>query len=134
MASQQLSATQLHGLRKAGDILIPGDAEMPSFSQSGVLTHVDRMLDYMNPSDLTGVRFLVTLFAYLPKPLVYLILALAQLDRSLPGPLAAPLRMINIGMKGVVMTLYYSDLGEQRPSVLERIKWDAKIVEPQEGA
>ena len=38
-------------------------------------------------------------------------MALTEKQRSLPEPLGQVCRMINLGLKGVVMTLYYSDLG-----------------------
>lgn len=126
---KKLSTIQYRGLLRVGDVIVPGDGEFPSFTRSGVAAHADRMLDYMTDSDLAGVRFLFTLFTFLPKPLIRGLLWLTDRDRSLPGPLGAACRMIRIGVKGVVTTLYYSDFGDQSPSILDRIHWDAKIVE-----
>jgi len=128
MTSKHLNATQLAGLRKVGDVLIPGDPDLPSFSRSGSIEHVDRMLDYMYESDRNGVKALLTLFRFTPRFKVRWIMALTEKQASFPEPLATVCRMINIGIKGVVMTLYYSDLGPEA-GVLKAIRWDSKIVE-----
>lgn len=127
--SRWLSAAQLRGLRKVGDLVVPGDDEFPSFSQTGAIAHVDRMLDYVHTSDRDGLRFVFGLFRVLPKPVVWLILALSDRHRWLPGPLGAAARQVNLGVKGVVMTLYYSDIGSGR-SIHELIGYDAKVVVP----
>lgn len=127
--SRWLNAGQLHGLRKVGDIVIPGDGEFPSFTQSGVLAEVDRMFDYLNASDRDGLRMVLGAFRLLPRPLIRGILALSEHHRVLPGPLGAAARQVNLGVKGVVMTLYYSDVGTGR-SIHELIGWDAKVVAP----
>jgi hypothetical protein len=129
--SKHLNPTQLAGLRKVGDVLIPGDDELPSFSRSGSIEHVDRMLDYMYEFDRNGVKALLTLFRFTPRFKIRWIMALTEKQASFPEPLATLCRMVNLGLKGVVMTLYYSDLGPG-PSVLEIIHWDSKVVERDE--
>lgn len=123
-----LSETQFKGLLKVGDILIPGDAELPSFSASGCAVQIDRMLPYMTESDRNGFKLLMALFRFLPRPIIRALVALTEQQRRFPDPIGSLLRMMNIGVKGAVMTLYYSDVGTGR-SIHEIIGWDAKIVE-----
>jgi hypothetical protein len=125
--SKHLSATQMRGLARVGDIVIPGDDVLPPFTRSGSLDHVDRMLDHMSDFDRDGVKLLLTIFRFLPGFVIVAILKLVQHDKRLPGFLGAACRMVNIGIKGVVMSLYYSDLGP-RPLILPAIGYDAKIV------
>lgn len=129
--SKHLNSGQLAALRRLGDILVPGDAELPSFSRSGSIDHVDRMLDYMYDSDRNGVKALLSIFRFTPTFVIRAIMALTEKQRSFPEPLGQVCRMINLGLKGVVMTLYYSDLGTG-PSVLEVIHWDSQVVERDE--
>jgi len=131
-APQYLTRAQLAGLLKIGDILIPGDSELPSFSASRSAAQADRMLAYMNADDLQGIHMVLGLFAYLPRVLVRAIFWLTEQHARVPEAIAGPFRMANIGIKGVVMTLYYSDIGEG-PSIFERIRWDPTIVDS-EGA
>lgn len=125
--SKHLSATQMRGLARVGDIVIPGDDVLPPFTRSGALDHVDRMLDRMTKFDRDGFMLLLTIFRFLPRFAIVAFLELVQHDRSFPGFVGAACRMANIGIKGVVMTLYYSDLGPQ-PLILPAIGYDAKIV------
>ena len=128
-----MTPRQLAGLMKVGDILIPGDGDMPSFSASGCAGEVDRMLDYMNESDRSGLTSVLGVFGTLPKAAVRGLFALTEQHQRVPEPAAAPFRMANLGIKGVVMTLYYSDIGEGS-SIFERIHYDAKVVAPEAAA
>ncbi len=129
---QLLTERQYAGLLKIGDIIIPGDRDLPSFSASGCAEQADRMLRYMNEGDLQGLRAVLGLFGALPRPAVRQVFALSERHASVPEPAAAPFRMANLGVKGVVTTLYYSDIGTGT-SVHEAIGYDAKVVVHDEG-
>ena len=62
MTSKYLSTRQVKGILKVGDIIIPGDEELPKFSETDFLIHIDRIMDYMSKDDLNGFRFLMTFF------------------------------------------------------------------------
>ncbi len=127
MTSRYLSTSQLAGLLKVGDMMIPGDNELAPFSESGSVEHVDRMLEFMTDSDRQGVKLLFAMFCFMPTILVRGIMTLADRKQHLPGLLGAPLRMINIGVKGVVMSLYYSDVGDA--GIYDVMGWTPKVVE-----
>jgi aldehyde dehydrogenase (NAD+) len=110
---------------KAGDILVPGDDRFPRFSRTTFIQEIDRIADYMTDSDREGFKSLMALFAILPRWLVAGILHLSEASEKLPAFLRTPMRLINIGVKGVVLTLYYSDVGPE-PRIFPIIEWDAK--------
>ncbi len=128
MTPTTLSPTQFAGLLKVGDLMIPGDGELPSFSASGCARHADRMIAHMNPGDRAGVALLLGVFRFLPGVVLRTLLRLTDRHAAFPEPVAAGLRTVNLGVKGVVMTLYYSGLDAQG-AILRGIKWDAKVVE-----
>jgi hypothetical protein len=128
MTSRILTPKQYSGLLRVGDVLIPGDRQFPSFSRSRCAVHADRMLAYMTEADLQSLQMLLGVFRYLPKLVLRGIMALTDRHRVFPDAIGAVLRMINIGVKGMVVTLYYSDVGEGA-SIFQLIGWDAKIVE-----
>jgi hypothetical protein len=128
VTSRHLDERRMRGLLKLGDVVIPGDERMPSFSRSGCAAHADRMLDFMSPRDGDGVKGLLALVAILPRPLVSGLLRLLALLRRIPGRAGAPFRMAEIGIKGVVMSLYYSGVGESA-DVLGALGWRANVVE-----
>jgi hypothetical protein len=123
-----LSALQRRGLLRVGDVLIPGDQDFPSFSRSGCAQQAERMFDFMHEEDRSGVQTLLAAFALLPRVLIRGLMALTERHRAFPAPIGAVLRLINTGVKGVVMTLYYSDVGVGA-SVYQLIGYDAKVVE-----
>jgi aldehyde dehydrogenase (NAD+) len=134
MRPETLTAGQLAGLLKVGDLMVPGDGDLPSFSASGCAQHADRMFAHMNASDRDGLTLLLGVFRFLPGIVLRAILRLTDKHRAFPEPIAAGLRMVGMGVKGAVMTLYYSGLDADR-TILRAIKWDAKVVErPSESA
>lgn len=112
---------------KLGDVVIPGDAELPAFSRAGLADEIGRMLPYMHESDRSGLIMLLGVCGRLPKFGVRAIVALASAWRRAPEPIACVLRMANLGIKGVVHSLYWSDLHQQ--GIHQAIGYDATIKE-----
>jgi hypothetical protein len=52
---------------------------------------------------------LLGILAFFPRFAIAILFKLLEGAPSVPGPLGAPLRLIRIGMRGVVMSLYYGD-------------------------
>ncbi len=123
--SKHLGRQSLRGLSKAGDILIPGDDTLPAFSRTPYLTEIDRIADWMTPQDREGFKFLTGLFSVLPSPVVRGLIKLADRAESLPEWIAPPFRMINVGVKGVVYSLYYTDLTASH-TVRRELRWSTR--------
>lgn len=124
--SECFSPGQLKGLNRLGDVVLPGTDNLPSYSQAGCAAHVDRMAVYLAPDDLAGLKTVLSVCRWLPKPGIDLILRLAAANRFFPGPLGAALRMAEIGLKGVTVSLYYSNLtgpGYTGPRVFQTINY-----------
>ena len=126
--SHGFSTLSLKGLCKTGDIVIPGNQEFPSFSQSGFLTELGRMSHYMNEDDREGLKLLTTILGIAPSFAVRFILYFSGLHSYFPGILGSTLRQINIGLKGVIFTLYYSDLDEG--IILNKLNYKTTINTP----
>ncbi|HSP96678.1 MAG TPA: aldehyde dehydrogenase family protein [Candidatus Dormibacteraeota bacterium] len=122
-----LTPAQLATLNRVGDLMIPGDGDLPSFSASRCAEQADRMLAHMYDADREGIVMLLGVFRVLPNVAVRAILRLCDHEARFPDPIGSALRMIGIGVKGVVMTLYYSGLDER---VLPAIGWDAHVEGP----
>lgn len=113
-----LTDVQLKGLNRLGDVMIPGGitasgAKYPSFSESHSAEEAGRMLPYMYAGDRDPLKALLVVCAVLPKPAVKGLVALVAAHTKAPEPVAALLRMANLGMKGVVHSLYYSGLRDE---------------------
>ena len=109
MSSVHLNTNQIRGLIKAGDIIIPGTPGFPSFSQSGYIRKVDRLVHYMSEFDRKDLLMLLTVFAYVPTMLIRLLLWTAANNNKFPKSIGKHLKLLDIGVKGVVYSLYYSE-------------------------
>ena len=128
MTTQHLTAGQLAGLTRLGDVLVPGDGELPRFSATRAAEHADRVLAFLKQSDRDGIRLLLGASRFLPKPVLRGIFRLTGAQRRFPDWLGRPLRLLELGLKGLVMTLYYSDVGEGA-SILKTLEWNASVLE-----
>jgi hypothetical protein len=101
--SKILGPRELSALERIGDLMLPGDPQFPSFSQTGCIAFVDDLLRYMDPKDRDDLKTLLRVLSFLPSPLLRAFLKLCQ-TRWTPT-----LRMIELGLKGLTMSLYYSN-------------------------
>jgi hypothetical protein len=136
MASKYFTSAQLRVINRIGNILAPGDGVLPRFSDTGLAEHVDRMAAYLPPSDIASLRLLTNILRFMPGFVIRLLLKLTSLDRYFPGPIAANLRKLDIGLRGIIFSLYYSFL-DDRAGYGQRIKdgigWDGAIrTKPEE--
>ncbi|MBM3470516.1 MAG: hypothetical protein FJX73_06950 [Armatimonadetes bacterium] len=103
-----LTPREVRALERVGDIVAPACGPLPAFSATGCVRYADDLLRYMPPEDVADIRLLLRILSIKPTSGIRFILALARAGRRLPGSLGATLRMIEIGLKGLVMSLYYS--------------------------
>ena len=78
--SEYLTKRQLKALAKIGDVMIPGNEPFPSFSQTGCIRYVDKILMYMAPEDLGDFKMLLWLLSFWPRCLISLLLRFLCLD------------------------------------------------------
>ena len=129
--SRYFTLRQLRGLERAGDVLVPGTGSSPCFSSTGCLDHIDRLAAYLNADDLDGLRIVGSLFAWWPRWAIRLLFGLCAYRERVPGPPGGGLRLLEIGVKGAVMSLYYANVtGEayDGPKVFDIIDWHPKII------
>ncbi len=127
--SKHFDRNQLLGLLKLGDVVIPGDKHLPKFSETEFVLEIDRMLDYMEEEDLEGLKLLMSIFRPAPKFIIRLILQISEFHQSVPYFIGTPLRMIKLGLKGIIFTLYYSGLKDTEKNgkrIHKIIGWDAE--------
>ncbi len=129
--SRYFTQPQLLGLQKAGDVILPGTNRSPGFSATGCIEHVDRLAAYLSADDLGGLRVLLRLLRRAPKWAIRLLMRACQANARFPGFLGTALRTIDIGLRGMVTSLYYSNLtgaGYQGKKVFDVVGWNAKLV------
>ena len=106
-----LTPRQKKGLNKIGDVYCPGDGDFFSFTKSRSAELAPRMLENLPDQDRKDLLLLLTVISFLPNLFVRGLVVILERVTDLPTPVGALLRMMQLGLKGIVMSLYYS--GEQ---------------------
>jgi len=108
LASEILNSRQIWAVEKIGDVLIPGNQEFPSFSGLGCVEHIDIVLEPLPEQDLKDLKMLFSVLSFFPKFGILLFWNIIGALCRLPGALGALSRQIQLGLKGLIMSLYYS--------------------------
>lgn len=122
--SKHLSPRHIRAIEKIGDCMIHETSGLPGFSALGCVKDVDRLLDYMPDQDLNDLKLLLGIFSLFPRFLLRWLLALLE-QSAKPGsmiPLGAVLRLIRLGLRGIVMSLYYG-----HPTVLGKLDYQVGV-------
>ncbi len=109
MKSQYLSDSAIKGLLKVGDILIPGDDEFPSFSEYGCIEHIDDVVAFAPAGDIKDLGMVLGILSALPKSMLLWLVRKMATSHTNDGPLGPLLRQLNMGIRGIVFSLYYSE-------------------------
>jgi hypothetical protein len=107
--SKHLSNRQLQGVLKIGDVLLPGGDGLLSFSQSNQIIHIDRILDYMPAPDTKDLGMLLSFLGILPGSFLCALWWLIDSSYRWPGNIGATLRLIRISLRGLILSLYFSE-------------------------
>ena len=112
--SKYLSRAALKGLDKVGDVVLPGephsDNGFPSFSETGCIYHVDEVLVTTACDDVKALNILLAILGLLPSFITRGLLQLSGLEKHAPGLLGTALRLLGVALRGVPVSLYYSNL------------------------
>lgn len=116
-ASQLYNETQLRGLDKLGDVMVPTQAEFAAFSATGCRERIDTVMAPAHPSDQQAFGLLLWVLRWLPSFAIALLVKLVALGDRIPGKVGAPLRLLNVSLRGVVYSLYYSNYQREPAAV-----------------
>lgn len=109
-ASEYFTLTQLEAIVRLGDIIVPANGPFPSFSETGCIEHIDTVMAPAHEEDLKALGMLLIVLRYTPKLFIRWLLDLMGKAESMPSWLAPPFRLLNVSLKGIVFSLYYSNL------------------------
>lgn len=107
------TAADRRAWNRVGDTLLPGyrPASLPSFSASGAVELLPRLLAASAPEDVAALRIVVRILACLPRPLIAAVLHFLRLASRFGGPLfGGPCRLLELGLRGPLLGCYYAGL------------------------
>ena len=109
MASTYLSNSAIKGLTRIGDILVPGNDEFPSFSAFMCMDHIDGLVSYAPADDIKDLGMVLGILSIMPTGVLKWLVNMMADSHNNTGPLGTLLRQLNMGIRGIVFSLYYSD-------------------------
>jgi hypothetical protein len=110
LKSKYFSNGALRSLNRMGDILMPAAEGMPAFSDLGCLEHVDDRVAYAPQGDIKLLNLLMTLLSFAPDAMLRFMVHSMQNPDSWPEPIATYLRKLDMDLRGVLYSLYYSGM------------------------
>ena len=132
MTSAYFSPRALRGLNRIGDVLIPHNGEFPSFSEYGAAAHVDEILAYAPAADVSTLNTVLAILGSMPDGFLRRLANWMENAHENDGPAGSTLRLLNLGLRGLLFSLYYSDkAGPQYrgPHPTELVGYSLKRVE-----
>ena len=111
-----------YGLRRFGDLLIPGDGEWPSFSRSGCMVHLASVVAEMQPVDRADLRMAAGMLGLITGVGRTCLLAVLERSDSLPEFLGMPCRTGLFNFRALLFSLYYA-----HPPVLAAMEYEVGV-------
>jgi|GEM_PF-4216647 len=127
-----LNKKAFQGLVKIGEIIIPGQAGFLSYSESNKAQHVDRMIKHLNEDDKKGIILLLSLLGFIPSFFLKIFIKLIFNYKKYPKIISPLINMIMLGLKGLVMTTYYSAFefeNSDEDEIYKKLEWESSTVE-----
>ena len=127
------SRLSMRGIKKVGDVILPGSEAFPRFSETDFSSEFSRISHFMNPDDREGFKLLTALLGFTPDFLIRVLFWFLSFHSFFPRPIGALMRQVNIGLKGVVLTMYYSGLDDSQGKgkmILSGLNYSSTINTP----
>lgn len=131
--SKVLGPAEINAFNRIGDLMIPGNGEFPSFSELGCVEHIDDVVAYAPQEDIKDLAGVLRILNACPTFVLRFVVMLTSNSSRLPGPVGALLRLLDMGLRSVVVTLYYSGKSGKEyhgKTPLELIGYELNIVRP----
>lgn len=108
MSSKYFWKSAIKGLNRIGDVFIPQDDDMPSFSQFGGVEAIDSVIAYLPAEDVTLLNFALTIFLIMPDGFLQWLVSEMENSLEKTGEIPSVMRQLNLGLRGIVFSCYYS--------------------------
>ena len=99
------------GLLKVGEIYCPRNGEFPSFNEAAGTTYLPGLVANVPADDFSSLSMVLAIFSFLPNGILKWIINACTNSQSNPsdGILPSLLRQLNIGLRGLCYSIYYSE-------------------------
>lgn len=128
-----MNAKQLTALNRIGELMFPANGEFPGFAELGCIQHIDLLVENAPKDDIALLKMVFGVLYYKPQFVYRFILWLMRTANSWPEPFASLFRTMDMGLRGMIVSLYYSGLKGQDfkgKTPLELIGYEVNVLRP----
>ncbi len=106
-----LSNQAIKGIKKIGDVILPGNNEFPSYSEVGGTYKLNDMVQYAPEDDISALNLVLIIFSFLPKfVLSWLVKQMGNAtEKANDGLLPTTFRQLDLGLRGLLYSTYYGE-------------------------
>lgn len=115
MKSNYFWTSTLHGLNRIGDVFIPHSDDLPSFSEFGGIEAIDTVIAYLPKEDVELLNIALTVFSIMPTGFLRWLVRTMEESLDKAGAIPSLLRQLNLGLRGIIFSCYYSGVGGANP-------------------
>lgn len=107
--SKILSKSALKAINRIGDIMLPKNGELPSYSELGGIEHIDEILRYAPEGDMKDLNMVLSILSVMPKFVLKWLVNKMRRSHERGGGLWVIMRQLEFGLKGIILSTYYSE-------------------------
>lgn len=106
-----LSNQAIKGIKRIGDVILPGNGEFPSYSEAGGTYKLNDMVQYAPEDDISALNLVLIIFSFLPKfVLKWLVRQMGDAtENAKDGLLPTTFRQLDLGLRGLLYSTYYGE-------------------------
>jgi hypothetical protein len=106
------SKRAVKGLIKIGDLYCPKNDDFPAYSEVAGVHYLDSLAINVPADDFSALNLVLAIFSFLPKGILAWLTGVLGRAMNNPsdGMLPSTLRQLNIGLRGLCYSTYYSEL------------------------
>src|SRR5690554_2022212 len=106
-----LSNQAIKGMKKIGDVFLPGNDEFPIYSEAGGTHKLNDMVEYAPEDDISALNMALIVFSFLPKFILQWLVNLMgkYTDNKKDGLIPTTFRQLDFGLRGLLYATYYDE-------------------------
>jgi hypothetical protein len=101
----------IKGLKRIGDVFLPGNEEFPSYSQAGGTYKLHDMVQNAPEDDIEALNIVLMIFSITPMFILRILVKFLgkATEKGKLGIIPTTLRQLDLGLRGILYSTYYGE-------------------------
>ena len=99
------------GIKRIGDVFLPGNQEFPSYSKAGGTYKLKDMTQYAPEEDIEALNIVLMIFSITPMFILRILVKFLgnATEKGRLGLIPTTLRQLDLGLRGLLYSTYYGE-------------------------